>query len=478
MTMSYDLKFGKGQDSPRRPAGDTTRVLVLGDFSGDAAPPEPRRPIRVDITRFDALVAKVAPMLALEGAGARLLKFRSLDDFHPDVLVRKVPALTELIDLRQRLNHPSTSAEAVAKVRGAVPAPAQPNPSLTASPSGGGSLFSNLIGGSPADRPAEAPAAVSPLAAAGIDSLIHSIVAPHVKAGKDPAADDVVRVTDAVIATGLKEVLHAPRFQALEAAYRGLAFLTSRSEAESVEYYVLSAKREELISALGDGGAVTEALSEAGPGFSLVIGVLDFGDSAEDLALLRALSAATQDAGALFLAGAAPVLVGAPHLSALAKARSADAPNAAWKAFRDTDGAPHAGLVLPRFLVRAPYGKKTDPIESCLFEEVGAHVSPSALLWANGAFAAAFALLVAQASGETPGGLDIDDLPNVVTEEDGERQLVPCAEVSLGERSIDAVIAAGLMPLSANANQNSVKFVRSQSIASPPTALSLPELEN
>jgi type VI secretion system protein ImpC len=467
MSMSMDFRFGKGGGPRRREPSDTTRVLIIGDFLGDTPPLEPRRPAKVDITDVDALVAKLRPSLTLNTAGAPRLEFRSLDDFHPDALLTRVPALAELVNLRKRLDHPSTSVATAAELRSAA---ATASPAKSA-PAESGSLFANLIGGAPAGaKPAE-----TPLQATGIDSLIANIVAPHVSAGRDPAADDMVRVTDAVIAAGMRELLHHARFRSLEAAYRGLTFLTSRSEADSIDYYVLHATKDELLAEARSGGTgfLANVLEGGGRGFSLVTALVEFTDADDDLVLLAGLSVMTQEAGALLLAGASPMLAGATRTAELPRLRTSVTSNVIWKAFRDEHGAPHVGLALPRFLLRTPYGKRTDPIDAFAFEELEGLSGNDGLLWGNAALVVTFALLVAHSSGNSAGGLDVDDLPHVITKKDGESALVPSAEVLLSEPALDAIIQAGLMPLSSDAQRAAVKFVRAQSIASPPTALGL-----
>jgi type VI secretion system ImpC/EvpB family protein len=285
----------------------------------------------------------------------------------------------------------------------------------------------------------------------------------------------LVQVTDAVIAAGLRGIIHHRRFQGVEAAYRGLSFLTSRSESGSVDYFVLPVTATELESeARAEANEfLSTVLDSGGRGFSLVIALHEFGAAESDLSLLASLSQKVQEAGALLLGGAAPAIAGAADAASLPKLRSSDPENAAWTAFREESGGPHVGLALPRFLLRSPYGKRTDPIESFAFEELDGPPNHEAFLWGNSAWIAAFALLVAASTGDAPGGLDVDELPSVVVKSDGESHLMPCAEVLLNEQSIEVLIGAGLMPVVSDASRAAVKFVRAQSIAVPPTPLEL-----
>ncbi len=92
------------------------KVLVTGDFTGrpDEAPLEERKPINLDKSNFDEVMAKqnlevtltVADKLSAE-KGAELsvpLKFENLKDFGPEGIVNQVPQLKQLLELREALS--------------------------------------------------------------------------------------------------------------------------------------------------------------------------------------------------------------------------------------------------------------------------------------------------------------------------------------------------------------------------------------
>ena len=66
---------------------------------------------------------------------------------------------------------------------------------------------------------------------------------------------------------------------------------------------------------------------------------------------------------------------------------------------------------------------------------------------------------------------DLTDLPAHLYEAEGEKQMQPCAEVLWTEKTAEAVLDAGVMPLASFKNQNQVKLLRWQSLAHPPAAL-------
>jgi type VI secretion system protein ImpC len=85
----------ESQPLPVEPRRDTPfRILLLGDFSGRAnrgePPPGRLRPYLIDRDIFDEVLARMRPELEL-GARDRglVLRFRELEDFHPDRIYRR-----------------------------------------------------------------------------------------------------------------------------------------------------------------------------------------------------------------------------------------------------------------------------------------------------------------------------------------------------------------------------------------------------
>ena len=69
---------------------------------------------------------------------------------------------------------------------------------------------------------------------------------------------------------------------------------------------------------------------------------------------------------------------------------------------------------------------------------------------------------------------DIGDLPAFTFEEDGEKKMLHCAELLLPERSAEAILGLGLMPIVSFRNRDMARLLRFQSIAEPLTALAGP----
>src|SRR6185503_21304244 len=116
------------------------------DFSGRAnrgvvEPLAGRRPVHIDCDNFAQVMARLRGTLKLPAAqpGGPMvaLRIETVEDFHPDNLVKNVESLAALLKTRGRLQSPATAADALVDARRLLAAPAIPsNPeSATASSS-------------------------------------------------------------------------------------------------------------------------------------------------------------------------------------------------------------------------------------------------------------------------------------------------------------------------------------------------------
>jgi predicted component of type VI protein secretion system len=196
--------------------------------------------------------------------------------------------------------------------------------------------------------------------------------------------------------------------------------------------------------------------------WSALVGLYEFGPSDTDIGLLAALAVIATQAGGPLLAGGKPAL-------------AAEVPFAGWQSLRRSEVAPWIGLAAPRVLLRLPYGKASDPIDSFAFEEFGATPVHEQFLWGTGALACA--LLIGRAYSDNgwsfqPGDQrDIGDLPAYSYLQGGERALQAAAESYLSDAEAQSLLGAGLMPLLSHRQRNAVSLMRFQSIAEPAAAL-------
>ena len=168
---------------------------------------------------------------------------------------------------------------------------------------------------------------------------------------------------------------------------------------------------------------------------------------------------------------------GGPLLAGADRALAGDDAGAlaAWHALRRSEAAPWIGLATPRVLLRLPYGKGSDPIESFRFEEFAGQPVHDEFLWGTASLAAA--VLIGRSF--TARGWDMElgdereigDLPAYTFVRDGERELQACGERYLTETEIQRLLTAGLIPVASRRDRNAVVVIRFQSASDPPAPL-------
>ena len=207
---------------------------------------------------------------------------------------------------------------------------------------------------------------------------------------------------DELISRQVNEVLHHPRFQALESAWRGLLHLVDRTRwYDGVKVRVLNATKRELFSnhrsaetRSASAMRLIEDCSEtlgAEP-FSLLVGNYTFSNSPEELELLEHIARIGAAAYTPFLASADPQLFGlASFLQVPAEAtldrKFQSGEYARWSALRRCSEARFATLALPGILLRKPY--ESGPENDFRHSEGVDGRDHSKFLWGNAAFAVA-----------------------------------------------------------------------------------------
>ncbi len=491
--MRFDLTLGPSNDARRRPRGPVRRVLVLSDFRGNGAEPADRlldrRISKVDIDNLDDGLARHAPAIQLgDDAGGERVEIRRFDDFHPDTLVETLAVFRRLRDLRTRLGNPSTFADAVAELQAEAPRSAPPLLGVVpdaSQPDGeeGPSTLDRLLGQKGPVRAPATPVPPSPqTAASAADALIRQAIAPHIVPAPSAELPQMLAAVDAAMTDLMRAVLHDRAFQEVEAAWRAVQGLVSTLElGETLELHLLHVTRDELAAAAQGGDlwrrlVERESRPEGALEFSALVGNFHVGPSADDLAVLAHVGTLAAAIGAPLIAGASPELLGATSLASQPDPRDwtpLDGDDEArWQALRAHPAAAHIGLALPRFLLRLPYGQRTDPVAAFAFEEQPVRPEHEAFLWGNGAFA--YAVVVARTldpDGESSGAGSIDGLPAFVfTTEDGAR-LQPPAEINPSEAAVAAIQARGIMPLVSFRDRDAIRLVMPHSIANPPADL-------
>ena len=516
--MSKPFSFGKLavgtvaslEEAGAAPEPDTPfRVAILGDFSArthrgvlDPGSLVDRRPLAVDRDNFEEVMARLNVELHLPIAGSGsppvTIRFRELDDFHPDRIYGQVEAFGRLRALRRRLNDPRTFAAAAAEVRlGQEKAPPEqrgkpaaasqtptPEPSV-AVPEG---LFDRMLEQAEAQAPPPAPL----FDRSQWESFLAEIVRPYSVAKADPQQPELVASVDAAAAELMRAILHHPDFQAIEAAWRAVFFLVSRLETDTqLKLYLLDVSKEELhadleaaedLQATGIYKLLVEKTVHTlgGQPWALLAGNYTLDQTRKDAEMLGRMAKIASRAGAPFVAAASPRLLGCESLAATPdpddwQLASSPEDGEAWQSLRKLPDSSYLGLALPRFLLRLPYGPDTTGTEQFALEEMPGAPSHEAYLWGNPGFACVY--LLGQAFSRDgwrfrPGVIaDIDGLPVHIYKAEGESLMKPCAEALLGDRAVEAILDKGLMPLVSFQNQGAVRLAGFRSLADPPKRL-------
>jgi type VI secretion system protein ImpC len=466
-------------------------VALLGDFSGRGSRGvletggnlSARRIYQIDRDNFSEVLSRLQVELRIPLFGPDsppvVLRFSDLDDFHPDRVFDRVEAFDALKETRQSLKDPAIVA-AIAKHVVTAANPAEPPPAAKSSqPSG--NLLQRIIDAAEDRSPVESARPPS-----AVEDFVRQTAKPYSVPNAHPAQVELLARVDQAIGELIRRILHHPDFQALEAAWRGLHFLVSNLETDdNLKLYVLDISKSELtadISATGVQKLLVKQSLETGDSkpWSLLAGDFTFDDTSDDAALLGGLAKLAKAAGAPFIATAHPRLLGCDSLAAAPdpddwKLPSDSSSLEAWAALRKLPEAAYVGLALPRFLLRLPYGKETEPIERFEFEEVEPVPKHEEYLWGNPCYACVY--LIAQAFSQNgwnfrPGMIqEIGGLPLHVYKDQGESRMVPCAEIVLTQRAAEAILDRSLMPLLSFVNQDKVRLARFQSIADPPRPL-------
>lgn len=482
--LGFDFSFSSAKPRPRG-GGQRLRLLLLADFAGEALPPFKIR--KVDIDNLDATVAATAPhvTLALEGGLPAGCGFACMEDFHPDSLMERIPHLRDLAATRAQLQNPATFAATAARLMGTVAA----SPGAPAEPT---SLLSSLLGGEV--RQATPVAQPTQAAEAWLHTLLRETVSPHVVPAAGAEQATLVAAVEASLAEGLRRVLHAPAFQRVEAAWRGLERLVASVPPESgVELWIGAASPQVILEDLRRhrtqpdepeaswlAGAL---LGPEAPSFSCVLVDEVYGHTDDALSDLGSLAEVVARAGATLLAGGAPALAGwqaplALHPVAILPGQREPALADVLRRLRESPIAPHVGLVLPRLLLRLPYGPRRNEVHAFAFDELGGPgpPDPARLLFGSGAWAAGEALATAFA--EDPEAMPLGEAGRVESvpvftyqDAQGEKVLHPASEAWLTESQAQAVLEGGLMPLQCHRQLAEASLLRLQSLASPATAL-------
>jgi predicted component of type VI protein secretion system len=370
--------------------GGPERYLVLGDFGGRAG-----EPLAIDRDNYNDILA----ILQVNAAGMRM---RQLDDFHPDSLFERLEmALPEPEPERE---HATPQADLEARLRPT-------------------SLLEQMVGASDP-----------------FEDYVKELASAHTAAPETPRESKD-------LTERMNSLLHHPRFQALESAWRGMDFVVREMDDARARIYIEQYSQDNLAADLASENLKATRLYTLlhSRRWTAVIGLHSFDETSIELLAHVALIAG--DAKIPYIAQGSPGIA------------------AGLDVLREIPEASYLGLALPRLLLRLPYGPRTSSVESFEYEEMpGAPVHEN-YLWGNAALAPLAVLARADAE-----NLNLDGLPAHTYKDGSEWTMKPCAEMYMTETQVLALIDCGMMPLVSYQDRPRVRVAGFRSI----TGKSLP----
>jgi type VI secretion system protein ImpC len=449
--------------APDWAANRPVRIVMMGDFSAGAVAGRletgddlaGRKLLSVDFDNFEDVLARLDVRLAvpLGNEGGIELEFSNdLDDFHPDELYDNVEVFSELYSLSGRLNNSSTASEVlswaddgnrpVSRIgrhrsrSGAPPADAKL------------SDLAQLVGkATEVDTDAD------------VDDLVRAIVGPLVKPADSPNVSSLTESVDEALSDAMRAVLHNSEFQNLEALWRGLDMLVHRIDAgPRLQILLLDMSAEEFaadlskVDDLAESGLysllVDKPSQEENGGVSMICGLYQFEASPTHTELLGRMAKVAAHAGASFVTSmASDTLMNRkeePHPLVLKGLQQ----------LRSLPEAARLALLTPRFMLRYPYGKRSDPISNFEFEEFTPSNGLRGMLWGHPAILAACAL-----AGTGGKNMSIGDLPfYYMVDGHGDQVALPCTERLINSDKATQLAQYGICAVMAFKGQPEVRL--------------------
>lgn len=235
--------------------------------------------------------------------------------------------------------------------------------------------------------------------------LLVRIEAAKVTTMKNPLVfvEKAIAEIDSQLSSQINEILHNPAFQELEGTWRALHYLVMNTETSTqLKLRIMNVSKHDLLTDLEnavefDQSSLFKKVYEeeygtfGGHPYSCLIGGYEFTRHPQDILLLEKISNVAAAAHAPFIAAAHPRMFDMNSFSHLGEPRDLakifeSTEMIKWRSFRDTEDSRYAALVMPRVLMRLPYGPDTLPVDGLNYVETIDGSDNSQFCWGNAAF--------------------------------------------------------------------------------------------
>ncbi|KIH76531.1 type VI secretion system protein ImpC [Geoalkalibacter ferrihydriticus] len=234
--------------------------------------------------------------------------------------------------------------------------------------------------------------------------------------------DSYIAQIDETISRQLDAVLHHAEFQRIESSWRGLQHLVERCDFRAnIKLELLDCRKDDLRDDFEEAPEtvqtglyrhvyVNEYDTPGGQPISAMIANYEFENTPQDVALLTDVSRVAASAHCPFISSVGARFFGKESIDELPKIHDLAtymerAEYIRWQSFRESEDSRYVGLVLPRFLLRLPYGAESNPVRTFNYEENVRAEHHGNYLWGNAAFA--FAANVARSFAENGWAVNI-----------------------------------------------------------------------
>jgi type VI secretion system protein ImpC len=241
---------------------------------------------------------------------------------------------------------------------------------------------------------------------AAIQVLLDQITedTPLIKKVDKALLDHYITQIDEKMSEQLDAILHHEEFQALEARWRGLDYLLSQSDINAnIKVELLDVSKEDLQADFEDAPDTTnsglyqhvytqEYDTPGGEPFSVMISDYEFDKTPQDIALIREMSKVASASHCPFIANVGPEFFDKTSFDEVMKIKDMKstmekAEYIRWQSFRKTEDSRYISLVMPKFLLRLPYGDETVKVKSFGYRESVVLNQHKRYLWGAASFA-------------------------------------------------------------------------------------------
>jgi type VI secretion system protein ImpC len=306
--------------------------------------------------------------------------------------------------------------------------------------------------------------------------------------------ESMIAAIDRKLSEQVNLILHHSDFQKLEGAWRGLHYLVNNTETdEMLKIRVMNISKQDLHKTLkrykgtawDQSPLFKKVYAEeygqfGGEPFGCLVGDYYFDQTGPDVELLAEMAKVAAAAHAPFIAGASPTVTQMESWQELANPRDltkifTTPEYAAWRSLRESEDSKYIGLAMPRFLSRAPYGARTNPVTEFNFEEETGFADHSRYTWANAAYAMAANInrsfkeygWCSRIRGVESGGA-VTNLPtHAFPTDDGGVDMKCPTEIAIDDRREAELAKNGFMPLIHRKNSDFAAFIGAQSLHKP-----------